>query len=245
MKKLFALLLVVSLSIFACGNTVDPNKKSEGSLTYSEYMDAAVGSQVVVEGFVQAKHSWWNDTVTFYMQDGDGAYFVYDAVCSEADYAKLEIGTKVKVTGPKANWKGEVEIYPSATLEILEGDTYIAEAVDVTAKLGSDDLINYQNQKVTFKGLTIAASKNASGEDVPFLYNWDGSGAEGSNSDLYFKASKDGETYTFCVESYLTSEGTAGYEAVEALKIGDVVDMEGYLYWYEGAEPHITSVTVK
>ena len=29
------------------------------------------------------------------------------------------------------------------------------------------------------------------------------------------------------------------------LKIGDTVDMEGYLYWYEGANPHITSVTVK
>ena len=35
------------------------------------------------------------------------------------------------------------------------------------------------------------------------------------------------------------------YEAVKALNVGDTVDLEGFLYWYEGANPHITSVTVK
>jgi hypothetical protein len=34
------------------------------------------------------------------------------------------------------------------------------------------------------------------------------------------------------------------YKAVEGLKVGDVVDMTGYLYWYEGVQPHIISVTV-
>ena len=29
------------------------------------------------------------------------------------------------------------------------------------------------------------------------------------------------------------------------LKVGDTVDLEGFLYWYEGVNPHITSVTVK
>ena len=33
------------------------------------------------------------------------------------------------------------------------------------------------------------------------------------------------------------------YKAVEALNIGDKIDMEGFLYWYEGVNPHITSVT--
>ena len=30
---------------------------------------------------------------------------------------------------------------------------------------------------------------------------------------------------------------------VKNLSIGDKIDMEGFLYWYEGANPHITSVT--
>ena len=39
--------------------------------------------------------------------------------------------------------------------------------------------------------------------------------------------------------------GTDVYEAVKALEVGQTVDLEGFLYWYEGANPHITSVTVK
>ena len=35
------------------------------------------------------------------MQDKDGAYFVYNMACTEADYDKLTPGTKIKVTGHK------------------------------------------------------------------------------------------------------------------------------------------------
>ena len=34
------------------------------------------------------------------------------------------------------------------------------------------------------------------------------------------------------------------YAAVKALEIGQTIDAEGFLYWYEGVNPHITSVTV-
>ena len=47
------------------------------------------------------------------------------------------------------------------------------------------------------------------------------------------------------MEYYLCGSDTDVYKAVENLKVGDVVDMQGFLYWYEGANPHITSVTVK
>ena len=73
------------------------------------------------------------------------------------------------------------------------------------------------------------------------LYSWNGAGQEGD--DLYFNASVDGKTYTFTVEAYLCDASTDVYKAVQELKIGDVVDMEGFLYWYEGPNPHITSVT--
>ena len=38
-------------------------------------------------------------------------------------------------------------------------------------------------------------------------------------------------------------EGSSAYKAVTNLKIGDKIDMEGFLYWYEGVNPHITSIT--
>lgn len=78
--------------------------KSEGVMTYEEYANAAVETKVVVETYVQAKQSWWDNKCTLYTQDKDGAYFIYDMPCSEEDYAKLEKGTKIKVTGYKAEW---------------------------------------------------------------------------------------------------------------------------------------------
>ncbi len=220
---------------------VADSAKSEGVMTYEEYVAAELDTEVVVETYVQAKQSWWEDKATVYTQDEDGAYFLYDMACSAEDYEKLTVGTKIRVTGYKAEWAGEVEII-DATFEILEGN-YVAEAEDMTAMLSSEELINHQNKLVSFKGMTVeAAGKDANGNDVAFLYNWDGSGEDGN--DLYFNASVDGVTYTFTVESYLCDNTTDVYAAVKELQIGDTIDMEGFLYWYEGVNPHITSVTV-
>lgn len=218
-------------------------EKSEGVMTYAEYMDAAIDDEVVIETYVQAKQSWWEDKATLYTQDRDGAYFIYDAACSEEDYEKLVPGTKIKVTGYKAEWSGEIEVM-DGTVEIVEGgDEYIAPITDVTDLLGTDELIDHQNQYVEFKGLTVeAAGQDEDGNDVAFLYNYDGSGTDGD--DLYFNASLNGETYTFTIESYLCDNTTDVYAAVKNLEIGQTIDMEGFLYWYEGVNPHITSLTV-
>ena len=247
MKKITALLLttVLAVSLVGCGGTKDAadtaDVKSEGVMTYAEYVAADLDSEVVIETYVQAKQSWWDNQATVYTQDKDGAYFLYNMACSEEDYEKLTPGTKIKVTGYKSEWSGEVEI-TDATFEIEEG-SYIAPAEDITALLGTDELINHQNEFVSFKGMTVEASADADGNEVLFLYSWDGSGQDGD--DLYFNVSLDGETYTFTVESYLCDNTTDVYKTVQSLQVGDTVDMEGFLYWYEGVNPHITSVTVK
>ena len=245
MKKITSLLFVFALVIACAGcsgsgkSAGDTDKKSEGVMPYAEYVAAPLDSQVVVETYVQAKQSWWEDKATVYSQDKDGAYFLYNMACSEEDYEKLTPGTKIKVTGYKAEWSGETEII-DASFEIQDGN-YVAKAEDVTSLLGSDDLINHQNKFVAFKGMTVeAAGQDENGNDVAFLYSWDGSGQEGD--DLYFNVSLDGSTYNFTVESYLCDSSTEVYNAVKSLKIGDKIDMEGFLYWYEGVNPHITSV---
>ncbi len=247
MKKSIALLLALAFAfvLVGCGqgqapSAEDINKKSEGVMTYAEYAAADLDTAVVVEAYVQAKQSWWEDKATVYAQDADGAYFLYNMACSEEDYAKLTPGTKIKVSGYKAEWSGEVEI-TEATFEIVEGPAYIAEPVDVTELLGKDELIQHQNQLVSFKGMTVeAAGQDDDGNDVAFLYNYDGSGQDGN--DLYFTVSLNGESYTFTVESYLCDKDSEVYNAVKNLKIGDKIDMEGFLYWYNGVNPHITSV---
>jgi len=219
-------------AVAPAGEIIVNDTKSEGVMTYAEYVAAAIDDEVVIEAYVQAKQSWWQDKATVYLQDREGAYFCYNMACSEADYAKLTPGTKIKVTGYKADFSGEIEI-ADGTFEILEGN-YVAEPTDVTALLGTDALIEKQNMFVAFKGMKVESAA---------IYKWDGSGQDGD--DLYFNVSVNGATYTFTVESYLCDGSTDVYKAVKNLKVGDVVDMEGFLYWYEGVNPHITSVTVK
>ena len=239
MKKSTLVLALAAAGIAALSVNAFAQEKSEGVMTYEEYVEAELDTEVVVETYVQAKQSWWEDKATVYTQDEDGAYFLYQMECSEEDFEKLVEGQKIKVTGYKSEWSGEVEIV-DATFEFEEG-SFIAQPEDLTDLLGKDELIGHQNEKAAFKGVTIEASKDADGNEAAFLYNYDGSGQEGD--DLYFNGSVNGETYSFAVESYLCDATTDVYKAVTELKIGDVVDLEGFLYWYEGPNPHITAVT--
>ncbi len=251
MKKIIALVLalVMVFAITACGEKAPAGpdtEKSEGTLKYADYVAAAVDTEVTIEGYIQAKaYAAAYGNVNLYVQDADGAYYVYRMPCTDEDNAKLVIGAKVKIKGMRAEWAGEIEIGEgTASYEILEG-SWIADAEDVTALLGTDALVNNQNKKVKFTGLTVAASTDADGNEAAFLYNWDGSGAAGSNSDVYFNVSYNGATYSFMVESDECAEGTDVYTAVTNLKVGDTIDCEGLLYWYNGANPHITAITVK
>lgn len=267
MKKYLALVLalVMTLSLFvACTSSEEEGNdstdagttegtsaaaetdetKSDGVMTYAEYVAADTNTEVVVETYIQAKQSWWESDgvgqATFYTQDYDGAYFIYNMPCTEDEYEQLAVGTKIKVTGYKSEWSGEVEII-DATFEIEDG-TYVAEAKDLTSVFGDDNLVDYQNIFFSVTGLTVEAiGQDSDGNDVAFYYSYDGSGSEGD--DLYFNVSLGGTTYTFTVESYLCDSTTDVYNAVEALNVGDVIDVEGFLYWYEGVNPHITSVS--
>ena len=199
------------------------------AMTYEEYMAAELESDVVIETYVQATQSWWDNKITVYCQSEDGAYFLYELACSEEDAAKLVPGTKIVVTGVKGEWAGEVEVM-EGTFEFVEGgDTFIAEATDVTELLGTEELIAHQNKFVAFNGLTIEAIEYKNGEP---------------GDDIYVTVGYNGASYSFCVERYLTGPETEVYATVGTLEVGDVVNVEGFLYWYEGVNTHITSVTV-
>ena len=147
--------------------------------------------------------------------------------CAEEDAAALTAGTKIKVTGYKGEWAGEVEIM-DATFEIMEG-SWIAEPADFTTLLGTDEIITKMNQLGSFNGLTV----------VSWSYQNDTVGR-----DIYLTVSLNGAEYSFCVESYLTGDGSDVYEAVEALNAGDIINVDAFVYWYEGPNPHIVSVAV-
>lgn len=195
-------------------------EKSEGVMTYEEYLAADAETEVVIEAYVQAMQSWSEEGTAVYAQDAEGGYLIY-MDCSEEEYDLLSQGMKIKVTGTKAESDGAVSV-TGGTFETEEGN-YIAGAVDVTELLGTDELADYPNIYVSLTGLTIEES----GDGEVFLYNQDGSGEDGD--DLYFCASIDGETYTFTVDSALCDNTTMVYNLVRLLEIGDVMDMKGFL----------------
>ena len=173
-------------------------------------------------------------------------------VMSYAEYAAAELDTAVVVEtyvqAHQAWWDGKVTVYTQDedgayflyNMACSEED---AEKLVPGAKIkvtGSDVRVN-EPDKTTLKMITRFTELAGFGTDesgAAFAYKND----VDKTDDLYFKVSKDGEVYDFCVEFYLCGKDTDVYKAVEALEVGQVIDLEGFLYWYEGANPHITSV---
>ena len=252
MKKFIAMLLalVMVLCFAACANTQNTpattaatteatteattpatteGTADDGVMSYEEFMAAATDDVVCIETYVQATRSWWNDTICVYAQGPDGGYFMYDMACAEADAAKLVPGTKIRVTGEKAIFDGEVEIM-NATFEFVEGaDTFVAEPLDATALLGTDELEANMNKLASFEGLTIKAINYKNGEP---------------GDDIYVTVTYNDADYDFCVEVYLTGTDSDVYTTVGTLNAGDVVNVEGFLYWYNGVNTHITAISL-
>ncbi len=252
MKKLIAMLLalVLTLGLVACGNadtpatttaetteelpletpgeTTEEEVEFPAVMTYAEYVAAEKDAPVTVECYVQATQAWWDDSIVIYAQDKDGAYFSYGTACSEEDSKKLVPGTKIQIQGFKTEWDGEVEIV-DGTFTFVEGaDTYIAPAKDVTELIGKDELIDSMNQLVAVKGAKI--------EKISYKNDQPG-------DDIYITTTVGETTLELCVEVYLTKTDSDVYKTVADLKVGDKVDIEGFLYWYNGANPHVTKIT--
>ena len=240
MKKFIALLLalVMAMSLVACAGSTTPTEAATEApaveeeaavMTYDEFMAADVDAQVCIETYVQATRSWWADSICVYAQGPDGGYFMYDMACAEEDAAKLVPGTKIRVTGDKAIFDGEVEIM-NATFEFVDGaDTFVAEPMAATELLGTEELESHMNKLASFEGLTI--------ESVQYKNDEPG-------DDIYVTVGYNGATYDFCVEVYLTGPDTEVYQTVGALEVGDVVNVTGFLYWYNGVNTHITAISL-
>ena len=227
MRKLFGFIfaLVAVLSLASCG-------KVEGALSYDEYVAAADGTEVTIAGYVQAKQSWWDNKATVYLQDNDGGYFLYELGCTEEQFnTDLAIGNHIKVTGVKGSWAGMVEILgqfagAEATYEVLP-DNKVYEA-KVQESLNNEALIALSTQKVSFTNLTVVSVELPASE----------------GKDIYFDVTDGTTTLTFAVESYLTDASTDVYKTVLTLKAGDKINCEGFMYVYNNAQLHTTSVTL-
>ena len=265
MKKItaIALVLVMMLCVVACApattqnpsesastpsnpstpaSTPDSNNTTTGVMTHAQYLAAAQDDAVEIEAYVQATQSWYNDAIVIYAQDKSyGGYFGYNIPCSKEDAAKLVPGTKINIKGYKTFYKGMPEIAAEgAVLTILEGeDTFIAYAEVMNDLLGKQELVNKAGAYAAFQDLTISKIEFRNGQP---------------GDDIYVDLTLGDATYSFCVERYLTDPETDVYKAFvnEEVKVGDVVNVYGFVYWYDadedgqsgdGINTHITKIT--
>ena len=248
LKKLsaFALSLLAVGALVSCGQATEtptptptdkteektPTQAVDGIMTYAQYVAAEEGTEVTIAGYVQAKQSWWDNKATVYLQDDNGAYFLYELGCTQEQFnTDLAIGNHIKVTGVKGSWAGMVEILgqesgAEATYEVLPGTKIYAAKAQTS--LNNEALIALSTQKVSFTNLTVVSVELPASE----------------GKDIYFDVTDGTNVLTFAVESYLTDKNTDVYKAVMALKVGDVVSCEGFMYVYNNAQLHTTSLTV-
>jgi len=206
-------------------------------MSHSDFLAAEEDSPVTVECFVQAKDAWNDGLCSLYAQDEEGAYYLPRLRCSQSEYEKLEIGRKIRVKGYKGHWNDSVEI-AEASFQLLDGKR-IAEARDVTAMIGTDELSLHQNEKVCFRGMTIEAMPD--GTSV-WYYGWDNSAPAGEETERYFRASCGGTVCDFTVKPALCPNAEEVLQTLQRLQVGDRVDLTGFLRFYNGALPRITEI---
>ena len=131
MKKIIAMLMAL-LMLGCCAVAEEAvEAKSEGVMTYAEYVAAPLDAEVVIECYVQATQSWWDNKITVYAADQEGAYFLYELACSQEDAAKLVPGAKIKVTGYKGAWADEVEVMDGTGFSIIPAENALPSPAEI------------------------------------------------------------------------------------------------------------------
>ena len=247
-KKLMAVGLVLAMvfSFASCKQNTEPTVETvpilveDGStLTYNEFLATNAGTEVCVAGYVQAKMDYVveNTNTSLFIKDqtSDNAYFVFNAQMTQDMYNLIVEGTPVRITGTKTVFSGEVEI-ANATVEILSAEPVIANTIDITSVFPSS-ASDYMNRKIQLTGFTVKAFDDG----AVFHYGYNGTGSNGDA--IYFQAEYNGNTHLFVVNQYLTNPSTSVYTAVQGLTDGQVITIQGFMYFYDNPLVMVTSIT--
>lgn len=214
--------------------TPEPTKASHSVMNYDEYMAAPMNETVTIHAYVQAKEDLLededgNDTVTLYLQDKDGGYYVYDMPILEMDYKNLKKGQEMYITGTKTQWEGEIEIIEASSYRIGNG-SWISEPIDIDPIYTDEQALQtHMNQLVSLKDLTVT--------DIQL--------PDQEGGDININCTKEDVSIPLVIVSSMFDEDSDEYKQAETLVQGDMIDVQGFLYWYnEKPQIHIKSFSV-
>lgn len=202
--------------------------------TWDEYMAAAEGDILVVQGTVVAINSKaaGNSKNHLFLMDatGKGGYYSYQMDADPVTDLGIEVGMTVRVTGPATPYNGMMEI-KGGTATIVNSEIKEITSVDITDKFVTDtDFNQFVALPVIVKGVTLGD------QDL-----------EGSHQYLYFELNgvkSYVRTYVTDFPTTLKAEDKATIDADHAAHFGYKADVTGILITYSGT-PYIipTSVT--
>ena len=232
MKKIkffstLGLAAAATLSLFACGKEAE-----KPVMTFAQFQEAAVDSDVVIKSYVQDFESWWDGKMTLYLQDKDGAVFAHETKCTEEESKEISKGVCVRLEGKKSVWNDMTEVSGGTMRVLKDEEKYVATTTAYEAADFTNDKLKADCGKLFKVTATIEPSVKGE-EEVPFLYNWNGAG-EVDGSDIYFNVKVGNNPFTFNVRRYLRDSSTDVYKAAKKLIIGFDYELTGYVYMYEG-----------
>ncbi len=163
---------------------------------------------------------------TYFVQDLTGGIAVYTSDSALQAIFEANVGKEVIVTGVRDSYNGLIQIAPSAVEALTTGTLPVATNVDAVL-LTSVDMLPYQGMLVEFTNVlvtkvyvdgygNISLTLSRPAEDANIVLRWD------SRGDL----TTDAQT------------------ALEAVVVGDVLNVQAVMAWFNGPQLYYTSSTV-
>ena len=205
--------------------------------TCAAYLEAEIGSFVTFSCYIQGRESWTDNFCSLYAQDETGACYLVRLPCTKEDYDRMTPGRMILVTGYKSTWGDDIEL-TDCSFQFLDG-SWLANPQDMTDLLGTEELSVHRNEKVCFSGMKIEPMMD--GASVWYC-GWDNMAAEGENTEFFFRASAGEAVCMFSVLPSLCENPEQVIQTLKSLHLDDVVDLTGYLYWYNGPRPRIIEI---
>ncbi|BCR36863.1 hypothetical protein MPAN_017560 [Mariniplasma anaerobium] len=188
----------------------------------SAAIDAEIDDVVIVQGVVTADEYYR----TYFIQDLTGGIAVYTFDTDIQDLFEANVGKEVVVTGTRAVYNGLRQISPTEVVALTTGTLPAATNVDAVM-LTETDMLMYQGMLVELNNLLVTDVYADSYDNITVTLSRP---AEGNSVKIKFDS-----------RGTLT---TAAQTALEAIVVGDVLNVTAVMAWANGPFMYYTSSTI-
>ena len=206
--------------------------------------DLKKGTPIVLTAYIQY-FEYDGKTVDIFMQDEDGGYFTYGLTVTEDEYNAFNnhLYKEITILGEKDKVNGFFELSSISEWYFSnpKGDReFRATPYDITSIVTDYDAMSTHQGELITLDCTVELCRDEENNPCAFLYKYNGTGRAGD--DLYIHITEK-SGIELVVETDVFKDGSELYEYVENnLQVGDKITVVGYLWWYNGPQPHIISL---